>query len=99
MKKSPSKTKAASTPAKSSKETIAAVKIQKIVRGFLAKQKIILVKKQKQDYNDLIEKLQKEVIFYIERSKGFLIFGLALKLNSNIVQNLTLRLNNYIYTL
>ena len=61
MKKSPSKTKT-STSTKPSKETMAAIKIQKIARGFLAKKKLALKKKEKQEYNKLIENLQKQVI-------------------------------------
>ena len=83
MKKSPSKTKT-STSAKPSKETIAVIKIQKIARGFLAKKKLALKKKEKQEYNELIEKLQKQVLLYYVIYFYVLPYASSLKVNIEV---------------
>jgi len=61
--KSPTKkhSKMKATPQKKSKEELAAIKIQSLVRKYLAKKKLEKIKKEKHDYEELIEKLQKEV--------------------------------------
>jgi len=66
LKKSSSKTKT-SCPPKPSKETLAAIKIQKIIRAFLAKRKRLKKIKEKKDYELLIENLQKEAWLDIVR--------------------------------
>lgn len=45
-------------------EDKAAIKIQCSIRRFLARLKLKRIRKEKQDYEELIEKLQKEVRIY-----------------------------------
>lgn len=66
-KKSDPKTnnaKAVAKPAvkKWTKEDEAAVKIQRTARGFIARQSLKKMKKEKEDYEELMEKLEREVL-------------------------------------
>merc|ERR1712226_124654 len=65
--KTSSKTKAAAKPKPPSKEHLAAVKIQKCIRGFLAKRRAIKAKEQKAAYEKEIEELEKAAFLEIIR--------------------------------
>ncbi|XP_071487017.1 IQ motif and ankyrin repeat domain-containing protein 1-like [Diadema antillarum] len=64
--------KAAAAPAKPkapSKEDLAAVQIQKWVRRFLAKCQLRKLRKEKEDYEEMVEKLEKEAFLAIVRKE------------------------------
>ncbi|CAK8672610.1 unnamed protein product [Clavelina lepadiformis] len=50
-------------------EDLAAIKIQKHARGFLARKKIQKLKKQKQEYEDTIEKIQREAFIAMVKAE------------------------------
>ena len=58
--------KQAAPPAKKwTPQDEAARKIQRHIRRFLAQRKLIKLKKEKQDYDDLMDRLEKEVLLLV----------------------------------